>query len=130
MKTNATPQDLIQALRITNNIFSGNIVFTLYPAVKGSHTHFGLQVSKADQPGASHDPKIMGSVCWHVLGHFFNALFVVNPDCHIHTALGKFSREFGTWSSSPIGAVFNTELYRDLCGCKGKLLDVNLVYKN
>jgi hypothetical protein len=99
---------------------------------KGTRYRIWIGVKSARRPGArvspprfyQENPRRIGSACWHAHRDFFRAIFDINPDAEIHTALAKykgrddFERKYpatayggGMAGAAPVG------MFGDACNC-------------
>ena len=85
MITNATTDQLRQALDEVNKLYDGNVIFNRQPEPVGSRIRFTLRVKDSKKPGdrRSHQGRRMSSACWHVHRDFFDELFKVNPESYV-----------------------------------------------
>lgn len=118
MITNATRQELETALTEVNKRFNDNVSFErLTP--EGRRMRFTLRVK--DSKGAGHrlgfTGRRMSKACWHVHGHFFDALLRVNPDVYIKPAGLTIDRNGGNWQDRNIGSQMHPLYFSEACEC-------------
>ncbi len=115
MKTNATIQELNQALDQVNKTFEGNIRFKGISQISANKVNFTLTVHNSRKLGGrlSHTGRRIAAACWHVHGHFFDCLFSINPDAVINSLGKKITAQAGNWEDWSIGQ----QMYSDSCEC-------------
>ena|SRR3972149_2553692 len=132
MITNATVQELQSALVTVNEkTYGGNLIFNRLEA-KGRRVHFTLRVQDSHKLGArlscphlswttkkgnEYKQRHMVSACWHAHGHFFEALFEVNPEAWIKARGNKIDKNGGNWEDFDIGSVMYPAYMSELCEC-------------
>lgn len=123
---NCTNADLQDALKAINTRYADNIRFkTLAPKGKG-HT-FTLTVIDSHKPGSriGQSGKRISAACWHVHGHFFDALFEIAPTAKIHSsgslanplAARWITKDAGNWQDWNYGSSFRPAMMSELCEC-------------
>ena len=120
MITNATTDQLRQALEEVNKLYDGNVIFNRQPEPMGSRARFTLRVKDSKGPGArrSHQGRRMSSACWHVHGDFFDKLFKVNPEAYVVAGgCKRISRHGGNWQDRNIGSRMNPLYFSEACDC-------------
>jgi len=99
MKTNATRAELEQALMSVNDRYDWNLAFRRLDS-NGKHSFFTLGVHDSTGKGSRLAPsrRRTSSACWHVHGHFFDALFEIKEDAFVVSGwIGKITKEEGNW---------------------------------
>jgi hypothetical protein len=124
MKTNATIQELEQALTAVNKRFDNNIKFKRLEQ-QGKRITFTLTVINSS--GSGHRTgtqktvkggyKKLAAACWHVHGYFFEELFKINPSAFIKTGQNKIDINGGNWQDRNIDSVFNPLRFSQACEC-------------
>ena len=120
---NISQADLDAALAAVNRIFMRNIIWNRKPQAlnkRGDAFRFTLRVKDSKRAGArrGHTGRRMVSACWHVHGHFFEALIAQNPDAVIFAAgSGRIDRNGGNWHDRNIGGWVNELMYSEACDC-------------
>ena len=66
--------------------------------------------------------KGVAAPCWHGFGHFFRALFNLNPNGKIVTGIATYDGEDGFNREAPytdrnVGSMFSPQQYSDCCDC-------------
>lgn len=134
---NCELRDLTAALSIVNNKYTGNIRFKHGPDAAnqaGNRWRFTLTVKDSAGPGGrrgmaripwgaedktpARPGRRIAAACWHVHGHFFEALFHVKPEAVILSG-GKLTitREAGNWQDRNIGSMIQPLMYSEACDC-------------
>jgi hypothetical protein len=124
MKTNATIQELNQALAEVNKRFDGNIKFKNIEQ-KGKKVNFTLTVISSFAPGhrlgcsltSKGNQKKIAAACWHVHGYFFEELFKINPNAIVKTGDKTIDQNQGNWQDWNIGSISRPLNYSDACEC-------------
>ena len=133
----ATERDLRKALVKVNKRYHGNVAFDkLQP--NGKAVTFRLRVSDVSKPGhrrgyqnydlrtgeAKGKPKRLHYACWHVHGHFFEALLAIAPDAliragtmHNSNAPHKITAQGGNWQDWNQGSQMFPQYASELCDC-------------
>lgn len=125
---NVQRSDLQAALDATNTLYEDNIRFKRIDALNTAATRwrFTLTVESSKAPGARRSASAIrpdrriAAACWHVHGHFFEALFAAAPDARIkagaHTITGPTAAN-GNWQDWQIGSLAYPIMYSDACDC-------------
>ncbi len=133
---NVTGREMSMALSQVNERYENNICWNRFdrkePPAHTSHTTitFTLKVVDSKKPGhalgVSH---VMGlnwsqrrrltSACWHVHGHFFEALFEINPSARIKSswALELIIINEGNWEDCDRGSSLYPAMASECCDC-------------
>jgi hypothetical protein len=139
MKTNATIQQLNEALNYVNLSFAGNIRFKDIEQISKKTVRFTLTVKYSKEPGhrrgsyykEGFEPKRLAAACWHVHGYFFEYLFLKYPDAIWIDAGGhKMASNSDNWQDKIIGSYgIERDLhFSEACDChKDK---IRMSYKN
>lgn len=127
---NVQRSDLDEALKAVNYIYEGNIKFRHCDPINKANTRwrFTLTVHSSKGKGArrsasyfARDRRI-AAACWHVHGHFFEALFAASPDARIkagtRTITGPTEAD-GNWQDWNIGPPVAPLYYSEACDCNG-----------
>lgn len=124
MKTNATEQQLNQALELLNSEYDNNIRFKSLDYIGGRKwtNKFSLAAIDSNEKGGriSYSGRRIGNcACWHVHGHFFEALFSVDSNIFILSVNGLIDSDSGNWQggSQNIGSGFQPMDYQNACHC-------------
>lgn len=119
MKTeNISTTDLRHALAAVNAKFDNNITLT----VDGDR--FTLGTVDSSGPGGRLGKPLRSGIrrvlphkaCWHVHGHFFDALLRSAPRGVIRTPFGRIDEKGGNWVDARV--VGDTALFSELCNCQ------------
>lgn len=117
MRTNATIQQVEEALSITNEKYGNNVIFNRFEKI-GNWVHFTLRVKDSSGMGArvSVTGRKSTSACWHVHGYVFAAIFELNAKAVIHTSSSaiRMTKQYGNWLDWLDGG----KLASELCECK------------
>lgn len=121
--THGTQEDLIKALEVVNKRYEGNIMFNRLDG-----NIFTLKVKDSKGPGhrvhyryswnGYEGERRSRSACWHVHGHFFDALFEINPDAVVWSCGNKITAEEGNWIDKNIGSQMFPLMYSESCECE------------
>jgi len=106
MLTNATIQQLNEALSKVNEKYNGNISFRDIEQKTKNRVKFTLKaVSK--KPGAriSHTGRNLPSASWHVHGEFFDQLFAIDSNIYILSMGKRIDINGGNWEDRNIGSL-------------------------
>jgi len=119
-----SPQDLHEALQIVNKLFEENIRFSKL-SQKPGYIQFSLAASLSGPGHRVHKQFHLHRsqhACWHVHGHFFDALLSMNPSAVIYAGSLRISSSGGNWQDSQIGSDSNYQAiyFSDSCNCKGE----------
>ena len=120
MITNATTDQLRQALDEVNKLYDGNVIFNRQPEPVGSRIRFTLRVKDSKGPRArlSKQGRRMTSACWHVHGDFFDTLIDLNHDIYIKTGGDKrVDYHGGNWQDWNIGSRMFPMFFSEACRC-------------
>jgi hypothetical protein len=120
MTTNATIQELTQALNEVNKKFDGNIRFKTLDGINSKRNTFTLTVYDSKKPGGrmGQHGRHIAAACWHVHGYLFEALLKINPDIFIISG-GKLriDKTGGNWIDRNIGSMVQPLYYSEACDC-------------
>lgn len=119
MKTKkATPEQLRRALNAVNKRYADNIRFNRFEP-DGATVYFTLRVISSKGPGAhiATSGRRTASACWHVHGHFFEALFSINPGAIIVSLGGRITAKDGNWVDRNVGSNMRPAFMSELCEC-------------
>jgi hypothetical protein len=143
---NCTQHDLEAALEVVNTHYADNIRFkSLDRDGRGfrftltvRQTSLGKGASKVSAPGIRRGfhhpwstrngsalvPRRIAAACWHVHGHFFDALFTVAPDARIFSSFykrdsgnGWITKDGGNWIDGNIGSMMQPCKMSAACDC-------------
>lgn len=125
MKTNATIEQLNEALSFVNKTFAGNIKFKNLKQISKNQVRFTLGVNDSKEPGHrrgyfardGHKPKRLAAACWHVHGYFFEYLFLKYPNIKIYAGALKMVSNYDNWQDRNIGSNFEPLQFSDACDC-------------
>jgi hypothetical protein len=133
--SNTTIEQMNSALDIINQRYNNNIIWNREPELVGKKLRFTLRVKNSKGLGAKISytsvpwggkPRRSTSACWHVHGHFFDALLDINPSAVIQTnikceSIPIYKDEAGTvcnnWQDWNIGSVMYYIPYSTSCEC-------------
>jgi hypothetical protein len=122
---NCKVSDLEQALLdINNDIYKGNAEFKRFPEQRGKRYTFTLKVKDSNKLGARrhysayrYKPRKSRSACWHLHGHFFEALFAIKPDAEILSGSNRITKDYGNWKDRNIGSQIYPVMFSQSCEC-------------
>jgi len=126
---NVLQEDLKQALAKVNKDFDDNICWNRFEgirngfivtlAVRNSHgkgARLGFQISER-----TGQRRHLINACWHVHGHFFDALLEINPKADITTCISHIykheDRVIGNWEDKQIGSMMDPLYASEACEC-------------
>jgi hypothetical protein len=126
MKTNATINQLNEALNYINKSFNGNIRFKEITQISKNRVQFTLTVRDSKAPGHRRGychkdgfaPKRLAAACWHVHGYFFEYLFLkYKDDIWINAGLLKMGSNENNWQDKNIGSNYEPLNFSQACDC-------------
>jgi len=132
MITNATKEQLNQALKTINKRYDGNVEFNRFDIVSKNRIAFTLRVKHSHGKGSRYGQSgLMGmgtkrhliSACWHVHGYYFEALLAVNPDAFVKTHGRTMDKNGGNWIDWNIGSMVHPVSYSSACDCSEWRID-------
>ena len=108
MKTNATIDQLKNALAEVNKKYSGNVSFETLEQKTKNRVSFTLR-AKSGLPGSrvSHSGRKLPKASWHVHGELFDTLFDIDPEIYILSMGKKITKYSGNWDDTNIGSMVN-----------------------
>ena len=109
-----TESELRAALDVVNLQYAGNVEFK-----KMNFPRFTLTVEDSGKKGGriGFTGRKVKAACWHIHGHFFDALFKINPAAYVWSQGGKITKDAGNWQDRNIGSIMNPLMYSDACNC-------------
>lgn len=129
---NATLDNIDQAMRITNEVFTGNIKLNRF-AMIGKRFIVTLTVKSSRNDGArrGYDGRRISAACWHVYGVFYDALLSVNPTIEIKTTgrTNPVTINDHKWQDRNIGSIICPMMYSDACECEDNYILMNRINK-
>ena len=118
---NTSKSAMDQALKEVNKKFDGNIVFLFIESTnkKGTSFKFRLSVKDSKLAGArrGREGRRISAACWHVHGHFFDALFVESPSAEIRAIDSVINADGGNWIDREIGSHYFPFKHSAACEC-------------
>ncbi len=138
---NVNLDQLTLALAAVNTRFQGNIRWNLggrwgseyrtdpepQPLNrKGTRWNVRIRITDYDRPGyrRTTSDKRHPSACWHVHGHFFDALLYIEPRAVIRSGYNPetgrpivIDRNGGNWTDRNIGSEFRPLYFSQACDC-------------
>lgn len=124
---NCTLIDLNKALGEVNKLYDGNVRFKDI-RTEGRRIRFTLTVYSARGKGGriGFSGKHVAAACWHVHGHFFDALLSINPKAIVETSKSVIYRDlfygtdtiYGNWLDTNIGSLAFPLYYSEACECE------------
>jgi len=127
---NCTIGNLEQALAVINaDKYEGNVAFERLDQ-SGNRIIFLLRVKDSKGPGhrlgflhpwSNHKQRRLAKACWHVHGHFFDALFEIAPDAIVVSRWhGEkiMTKDHGNWQDSNAGSQMFPVMFSELCECE------------
>lgn len=132
MKTNATINQLNEALNYVNLTFAGNIRFKDIEQISKKTVRFTLTVRDSKEPGhrrgfyakEGFEPKRMAAACWHVHGYFFEYLFLKYEGIKITAGGHKMASNLDNWQDRIIGSfgIARDLHFSEACDCNKEKL--------
>ena len=122
---NTTIEELQRAMDVINaEHYDGNVIFRDHNMV-GRRIRFTLRVKDSKGPGhrlgfcltSTGKQRRLPCACWHVHGHFFDALFEIQPNAVIVSGKNKISIDGGNWQDRNIGSMFRPMMFSEACEC-------------
>lgn len=105
MKTNATINELKQAIELTNQKHGYRLSFERIEQKTKNRVIFTLKTpSKVKGARVSHSGRNLPKASWHAHGHFFDTLFSVNPDAFIDSLGHRITKDAGNWQDRNVGS--------------------------
>jgi hypothetical protein len=132
MITNATTQELNEALEKINHRFDHNIIFRELKQISKNRRQFTIRVidSKKAGHGRGNDhpnwtdrkgnpvkPRRLVSACWHVHGWLFEELINLNPLIFIKSRGQRIDKLGGNWEDYNVGSMIYPQAASDRCDC-------------
>ncbi len=131
---NVSGEELSQALSEVNKKYDNNVIWNNYKQLSEKRFTITLRVASAKKGskgrklnqsalmGYGHGFTANGSACWHVHGHFFEALLEIQPKAIIETKLNRIYKDEygniqGNWTDTNIGSLMNPVSYSECCEC-------------
>lgn len=119
-----TKEQIQAALETINKRYDNNLEF-LQLEPFGKHFRVRLTVKDSRKAGGRISPfsgRRVKAACWHVHGHFFEALLDINDNAEIKTSLdnqnnGIVNRFAGNWHDKNVGSMFRPALFSKACEC-------------
>lgn len=108
MLTNATIEQLNEALVKVNAKYDGNISFnTLEQKTKNVVTFTLSAKSKLKGARKSASGRNLPKASWHVHGYLFDVLFSINPSCYVRSIGRKITKGKGNgnWVDYNVGSI-------------------------
>jgi len=135
---NVSVSSMYAALRAVNRHYDSNVKFAKGPESYQDGLRFKLGVKDSSKPGARRGIKVnkdgspmkLGFACWHVHGHFFDALFSVAPGARVVSKFGSVDAKSGNWQDAFVPKEAQLQYFEkvdpdlttaDLCECQGDL---------
>ena len=128
---NATMADVQSALVEVNKLYDGNVQFK-HLDMKGRNIQFTLRVADSHGKGArlgfpnitTGKQRHLPDACLHVHGHFFEALFAINPSAAVVGGYDpdtgrklRITKDGGNWQDRNIGSQVYPLFFSEACEC-------------
>lgn len=113
--------ELEDALKAVNERYAGNIQFKRIEKIGARRWRFTLRVRLSKEPGhrRGFSGRRMTAACWHVHGHFFDALLKLNPETRIYSSgAGWITSRGGNWQDRNIGSQAHPMFFSEACDCE------------
>jgi len=122
MITNASQGTLYKALDIVNERYGGNIRIKELTYLSPKRIQFTLSVHNSRNSGArrSRIGRRIAAACYHVHGHFFDALFSIEPEAYVRVSRHgnqKITKQAGNWQDFNIGSIMRPFMASEACEC-------------
>jgi len=123
MQTNATKNELEEALIAVNEMFEDNVIFKEIKQISKNRIQFTLRTKKSREKGSriTHSGRHHPSACFHAHGFFFDALFTINENIFIKSGRKKITKDSGNWEDRNIGSIMIPYMHSDACNCSGEI---------
>lgn len=128
MKVKGIDQDQLTSIvrGVSVSQYDGNIRFNREPETKGNFVLFTLTVRSSRDKGAkrSNTGRRIAACCWHAHRDVMIAIFNVNPEALLVTAMARyegrdgFERNYPATGDANIGSAFAPMCYADACECE------------
>jgi len=120
MKTNATIQQLNEALSFVNAKFDNNIRFKGIEQKTKNTVSFTLTVIDSKKPGGriGHTGRRIAAACWHVHGYFFEYLFNTYDNIKVSAGTKVMRSNADNWQDWNIGSQMQPLYYSEACECE------------
>jgi hypothetical protein len=129
---NANPRDIRAALeKINRERYNGNVCFKKEEnriTRAGWRSTITLTVHDSRGPGhrrglssPDHLGHYLRAACWHVYGHFFDAVLEICPQAVIISRWNGrkvINKDGGNWEDTVLGSLFHPVCMSDLCDCE------------
>lgn len=121
MITTASIRTLENALKVVNTQYGKNIIFREIKQISKNRVQFTLRTVKSRAPGSriSYSGRHIPAACWHVHGHFFEAVFAIDTSARIKSGNRWITREAGNWEDRNIGSIMRPMYHSEACECGG-----------
>ena len=116
---NVTRKELEKALIEVHFLFGNNVTWNRAPESLGKGFRFTLRVKDSKKLGAGRTLRGIRSTsaCWHVHGHFFEALFEINPQAVIIARSKRITKDAGNWEDYNVGSMMFPAMASGCCEC-------------
>jgi hypothetical protein len=122
---NVTEKELREALAVINKErYEGNIIFNRFdPCGRGWRFTLRCKTSKGLGHGLGYQYLKSGerrrtiAACWHVHGHFFEALFLIKPVAEIKARTRTITIDGGNWEDWNAGSIMDPIRASQKCDC-------------
>lgn len=126
---NVTAEEMHQALDAVSAMYGNNVIWNRFEPQHTARTKkvaFTLKVK--DSKGMGAHVTINRAICkhrrtpyacWHVHGHFFEALFKIAPEAVIMSKGNKITKDSGNWEDFNVGSMAYP-VYASECCCCGR----------
>ena len=119
---NTTLETLQEALKRTNEIFNGNVIWNRSPeSLNEKDTAFvlTLRVKNSSDYGARRSTigRKMVSACYHVHGMFFDYLFELSDTVRVRTGQQHLESKYDNWNDFNIGSEYQPCMMSYACEC-------------
>jgi hypothetical protein len=120
-----TIDEVRAAVTVASTKYDGNIVFKREPEKEGKAVRFTLTVWNSRNPGSRMSPsgRRIAACCWHGHRDVMKAVFAINPDARIKTALADyrglddFDAKYEDTGRTNIGSQMEPMDIEDACNC-------------
>lgn len=118
---NVTNQQMVEAMNNIQEMFAHNVIFNRFET-KGKQIMFTIRVRSSKSAGAMISKRWNGQrrtihACWHVHGHFFEALFKIAPEAVIMSRGNKITKDSGNWEDFNVGSMAYPVYASECCCC-------------
>lgn len=125
-------KDLNKALKKVNKKYDNNIVWNNFEQISTNSFRITLKCKDSKKAGhrlgfSTKNPfnsnidmgrrRRLINACWHVHGHFFEALLKINENAVIYAGTQRIDKDGGNWEDRNIGSQIEPLMFSEACEC-------------